>query len=245
MAPKINDENNLTCHTSAANEPNSSVMPEVEICAEPHGFEEMADVAEQITKGAQSLMQEGRDLMHSLGDGLQSSLSRAAAFFAETHAPDTADTPQVPVADDAVPDGSGEAAHAVTVNNPPDEANSDDGTKNADLLALVGDSGFQPIAQDKTVLKFGSQGSLVDKVQTYFDLMGLYEGKLDGTFGPKTRKAVIAFQKEFNTQVENGLLSGPKLQVDGIVGDHTLSAMKTYAQKVVQFKPDAMEGDSA
>ncbi|MBF0387161.1 MAG: peptidoglycan-binding protein [Candidatus Omnitrophica bacterium] len=45
---------------------------------------------------------------------------------------------------------------------------------------------------------------------------GLYEGKIDGKIGPKTKAAVIEFQKKHN------------LKADGVIGQKTWSEMKTY-----------------
>lgn len=45
---------------------------------------------------------------------------------------------------------------------------------------------------------------------------GLYEGKIDGKIGRKTRAAVIEFQRQHN------------LKSDGVVGQKTWAAMKSY-----------------
>ncbi|MBF0122152.1 MAG: peptidoglycan-binding protein [Candidatus Omnitrophica bacterium] len=45
---------------------------------------------------------------------------------------------------------------------------------------------------------------------------GLYDGKIDGKIGSKTRAAVIEFQKQHN------------LKSDGVVGQKTWGAMKSY-----------------
>jgi len=61
--------------------------------------------------------------------------------------------------------------------------------------------------------KMGSQGAEVEKIQTELKNRGYYSGNIDGIFGTRTKNAVINFQKD------NGL------QVDGIVGEKTLSAL--------------------
>ncbi len=63
------------------------------------------------------------------------------------------------------------------------------------------------------VLKQGSQGELVKKVQTKLKRWGYYNGSVDGIYGKQTKAAVIYFQKK------NGLTA------DGIVGKKTLAAL--------------------
>ena len=61
--------------------------------------------------------------------------------------------------------------------------------------------------------KYGSRGSEVTQIQTKLKRWGYYTGSIDGIFGSQTLKAVRWFQQK------NGL------QVDGIAGPATLSAM--------------------
>ena len=63
------------------------------------------------------------------------------------------------------------------------------------------------------VLRQGSTGSEVRQVQQKLKRWGYYSGSVDGTFGPATKKAVIAFQKK------NGL------RADGVVGADTYRAL--------------------
>ena len=63
------------------------------------------------------------------------------------------------------------------------------------------------------VLKQGSQGEIVKKVQTKLKNWGYYTGAIDGIYGKQTKSAVQYFQRK------NGLV------VDGVVGDKTASAM--------------------
>lgn len=66
---------------------------------------------------------------------------------------------------------------------------------------------------ESAVLKQGSRGDLVKKMQTKLINWGYMTGKADGIFGAKTKTAVIYFQKR------NGL------SADGIVGTKTAQAM--------------------
>ncbi|MBE5756938.1 MAG: spore cortex-lytic enzyme [Clostridiales bacterium] len=63
------------------------------------------------------------------------------------------------------------------------------------------------------VLKQGSKGADVKKMQQKLKNWGYYKGSVDGIFGSKTKEAVKYFQRR------NGLVS------DGIVGKKTLSAL--------------------
>ena len=71
----------------------------------------------------------------------------------------------------------------------------------------------QPTTAYAVVLKQGSQGADVKKMQQKLKNWGYYTGAVDGIFGPKTKSAVIYFQKR------NGLTP------DGIVGKKTLAAL--------------------
>ncbi|MBS6862098.1 MAG: spore cortex-lytic enzyme [Clostridiales bacterium] len=64
-----------------------------------------------------------------------------------------------------------------------------------------------------TLSKVGSQGDEVRKIQTRLKELGYDPGSVDGIFGEKTRKAVVAFQRD------NGLSQ------DGIAGPKTLAAL--------------------
>ncbi len=61
-------------------------------------------------------------------------------------------------------------------------------------------------------LKIGSTGQNVSDLQSYLKAIGLYQGKVDGIFGPQTDQAVRSFQ------------SSKGLTADGIVGPKTASA---------------------
>ncbi|MBR4800252.1 MAG: spore cortex-lytic enzyme [Clostridia bacterium] len=66
---------------------------------------------------------------------------------------------------------------------------------------------------EAVVLKQGSTGTLVKTMQTKLIRWGYLQGTADGVFGPKTKAAVILFQKR------NGLVA------DGVVGTKTAQAM--------------------
>ena len=66
---------------------------------------------------------------------------------------------------------------------------------------------------DAAVIKQGSSGETVRKIQTKLKNWGYYTGSVDGIFGSKTLAAVKYFQRK------NGLV------VDGIVGTKTAAAM--------------------
>lgn len=62
-------------------------------------------------------------------------------------------------------------------------------------------------------LKIGSAGDDVKKLQQYLQGIGLYQGKIDGIFGPQTQASVKQFQSTHG------------LTADGIVGPKTVSAL--------------------
>lgn len=64
-------------------------------------------------------------------------------------------------------------------------------------------------------LRFGSQSPLVSELQTRLKGADFYEGVVDGTFGERTLRAVLAFQ---------GARFGPEAD-DGIVGPVTAAAL--------------------
>lgn len=63
------------------------------------------------------------------------------------------------------------------------------------------------------VYSWGSQGTMVTRIQTNLKKWGYYKGAVDGVFGTETSHAVQTFQRR------NGL------KVDGIVGPRTLAAL--------------------
>lgn len=77
----------------------------------------------------------------------------------------------------------------------------------------VYESSFLAQSQDVLVLKQGSRGDTVRKIQQRLKNWGYYKGSVDGIYGAQTRRAVISFQRK------NGLVA------DGIVGNKTLRAI--------------------
>ena len=75
------------------------------------------------------------------------------------------------------------------------------------------ESSFLAQSQDVLVLKQGSRGDTVRKIQQRLKNWGYYKGSVDGIYGSQTRRAVISFQRK------NGLVA------DGIAGNKTLQAI--------------------
>ncbi|MDF2841748.1 MAG: hypothetical protein K0R00_174 [Herbinix sp.] len=63
-------------------------------------------------------------------------------------------------------------------------------------------------------IKYGDNGSYVEQLQKLLTDLGYKLGRVDGHFGPKTKAAVLAFQKDY------------KLKIDGIVGPKTRAALE-------------------
>ena len=68
----------------------------------------------------------------------------------------------------------------------------------------------------------GEKGDHVLKLQEALVALGYDVGKLDGQYGPSTRKAIIAFQKKY------------KLGADGIVGKKTVKRLNAELKKLAQ-----------
>lgn len=82
-------------------------------------------------------------------------------------------------------------------------------------LARISDL-YRPRAAVTLRLRFGSQGEHVESLQVRLKAIGHYSGSYDGDFGPKTLRAVMAFQEaEFGDSAD-----------DGVVGPITARAMK-------------------
>ncbi len=69
----------------------------------------------------------------------------------------------------------------------------------------------------KEMLKEGSKGDLIEKLQGALESAGIDPGAADGLFGPKTKDAVKAFQEKAG------------LDTDGVVGPNTVKALKQAA----------------
>lgn len=86
---------------------------------------------------------------------------------------------------------------------------------NVDLNQFNGDlDGLQRLLKGRIPLRQGSEGNVVQEMQTLLESQGFDIGTPDGDFGPKTKAQVIAFQRARN------------LLADGIVGAATWSALE-------------------
>ncbi len=70
----------------------------------------------------------------------------------------------------------------------------------------------------KKTIRIGASGSDVEGLQNILTTLGYYAGKIDGRFGPKTTRAVLAFQTEH------------KLEPDGVVGSITWGELERQVQ---------------
>ena len=90
-----------------------------------------------------------------------------------------------------------------------------------DIPANVMDVTPDPSAPTpEPILRTGSRGQEVKDLQGRLQALGYYSGEIDGQYGPGTKEAVTAFQKQ------NGL------DADGMVGQETKSILFS-----VQAKP--------
>ncbi len=79
-------------------------------------------------------------------------------------------------------------------------------------------SGFE----DQSAMPSASEKPSIQDIQSALKNASLYEGKIDGLMGPKTRKAIEDFQEQ------NGL------NVDGKVGPKTWTKLKPYFESPSQ-----------
>ena len=91
-------------------------------------------------------------------------------------------------------------------------------------------SGVLPAQASRPILKLGSQGVDVLEVQALLQLLGYYDGELDGTYTNSTERAVSEFQKSAG------------LGQDGILGTSTWSKLfpvvPQSADSTTIVKPD-------
>lgn len=69
------------------------------------------------------------------------------------------------------------------------------------------------------IIKYGSKGAIVREIQAYLQQQKLYDGPVDGVYGPQTRQAVKSFQESLN------------LNADGAIGRQTWEAMLLRANR--------------
>ncbi len=89
---------------------------------------------------------------------------------------------------------------------------------------------------DATVLKVGSKGDEVSRLQARLQELGYYAGKVDGDYGSGTRQAVIVFQKQHG------------LAADGAAGPKTLAVLYSDQAQMIVTTPmptglDTLAGD--
>lgn len=80
-------------------------------------------------------------------------------------------------------------------------------------VKMVNAENYKTAVYTSSIVKQGSRGEMVKKIQQKLKNWGYYKGKVDGIFGAKTKEAVKYFQRK------NGLT------VDGVVGKNTLKAL--------------------
>jgi hypothetical protein len=108
-------------------------------------------------------------------------------------------------------------------------------------------SPYTPHLSGRALLKQGTKGEEVKQLQSLLKAKGLYEGAIDGIYGPKTKSAVSTFQSQFNEMPRDWALNskykgvikpGQGIDVDGIVGDQTRAALEaTSARKPMESPP--------
>lgn len=81
------------------------------------------------------------------------------------------------------------------------------------------------------MLSVGAHGSSVTRLQQALKNAGFNPGPIDGDFGPKTKAAVVAFQR------------AKHLSVDGVVGPQTNGALARYYKD--GYEPEAASGPSS
>lgn len=113
------------------------------------------------------------------------------------------------------------AGFARVYNGPGYKSNAYD-TKMAKAYARYG--GMDNVSPATGMLRSGSSGAGVREVQTLLQRAG-YPVAVDGDFGPATKKAVIAFQRDRD------------LETDGVVGPRTQEALR-----LVVLVPDEQPG---
>ncbi len=86
-------------------------------------------------------------------------------------------------------------------------------TKSGHEVSVSLDETLQSYVDKKDKIKFRDKGEKVKVLQKALKKLGYYKGKIDGSFGKGTEKAVLAFQKD------------KKLKQDAVVGKKTMKKL--------------------
>jgi len=107
----------------------------------------------------------------------------------------------------------------VTVETPTTETTTAPQTTSEMPVATTTEPTKDVLTQEVPLSAVSTEKPTVTNIQQALKNLGLYTGKLDGTLGPKTKKAVEEFQKQNN------------LKVDGKVGPKTWEKLKAHLTK--------------
>jgi N-acetylmuramoyl-L-alanine amidase len=78
------------------------------------------------------------------------------------------------------------------------------------------------------IMEQGDRGDDVAELQSRLRFLGFYGGRIDGVFGPGTRKAVIGFQKEFGLPADGQVGPQTKLKLAKATKQWNTSHMAEY-----------------
>jgi len=78
------------------------------------------------------------------------------------------------------------------------------------------------------IMKEGDSGEDVAELQSRLKFLGFYGGRIDGAFGPGTKKAVLGFQKEFGLAVDGKVGPQTKLKLANATKNWNSSHMAEY-----------------
>ncbi|MEI8349249.1 MAG: peptidoglycan-binding domain-containing protein [Candidatus Omnitrophota bacterium] len=106
----------------------------------------------------------------------------------------------------------------VTVESPTTETTATT-QATSEIPVATTESAKDVLSQEAPLTAVAMEKPTVSNIQQALKNLGLYVGKLDGTLGPKTKKAIEEFQKQNN------------LKVDGKVGPKTWEKLKTHLTK--------------
>ena len=76
-------------------------------------------------------------------------------------------------------------------------------------------------AETGNIIKVAATGT---EVQTALKNAGVYDGKIDGKIGPRTKSAVVEFQRQHS------------MKADGVIGQKTWSVLKTYLEPAASLE---------